>query len=123
MAEQLEVDVFGLSQSLVLSCDAALARWQERYLLKVNLRVVYPIAIRTPSSLIGSRSGSIWSRCAPSRGIPQSSFVFPSLIPSFTSGRRRAQARPRTTLYPRLSWLGVLAGNGCRIEFRMRSPH
>ena len=49
MAEQLEVDVFWSFRSpWSYLATPRLREWQERYLLKVNLRVVYPIAIRTP---------------------------------------------------------------------------
>ena len=49
MAEQLEVDVYWSFRSpWSYLATPRLREWQERYLLKVNLRVVYPIAIRTP---------------------------------------------------------------------------
>ena len=49
MAEQLEVDVFWSFRSpWSYLATPRLREWQERFLLKVNLRVVYPIAIRTP---------------------------------------------------------------------------
>ena len=77
MAEQLEVDVFWSFRSpWSYLATPRLREWQERYLLKVNLRVVYPIAIRTPEFF--DQVQPQWfsyfgQRRAPSRGIPQSS--------------------------------------------------
>ena len=105
MAEQLEVDVYWSFRSpWSYLATPRLREWQERYLLKVNLRVVYPIAIRTPEFFDQvqpqwfSYFGKDVRRVAEFLNLP---FVFPNPDPRHSiSGRRRAQAHgTRTTLY------------------------
>ena len=51
MAEQLEIDVFWSFRSpWSYLATPRLREWQERYLLKVNLRVVYPCLLYTSPS-------------------------------------------------------------------------
>ncbi len=124
MAEQLEVDVFWSFRSpWSYLATPRLREWQERYLLKVNLRVVYPIAIRTPEFFDQvqpqwfSYFGQDVRRVAEFLNLP---FVFPKPDPVIQlvdeDGRRHTA--PEQPYIHRLSWLGVLAEEmGAGIEF------
>lgn len=124
MAEQLEVDVFWSFRSpWSYLATPRLREWQERYLLKVNLRVVYPIAIRTPEFFDQvqpqwfSYFGKDVRRVAEFLNLP---FVFPKPDPVIQlvdeDGRRHTA--PEQPYIHRLSWLGVLAEEmGAGIEF------
>ena len=124
MAEQLEIDVFWSFRSpWSYLATPRLREWQERYLLKVNLRVVYPIAIRTPEFFDQvqpqwfSYFGKDVRRVAEFLNLP---FVFPTPDPVIQlvdeDGRRHTA--PEQPYIHRLSWLGVLAEEmGAGIEF------
>ena len=124
MAEQLEVDVYWSFRSpWSYLATPRLREWQERYLLKVNLRVVYPIAIRTPEFFDKvqpqwfSYFGKDVRRVAEFLNLP---FVFPKPDPviQLVDEQGRRHTAPEQPYIHRLSWLGVLAEEmGAGIEF------
>ena len=124
MAEQLEVDVYWSFRSpWSYLATPRLREWQERYLLKVNLRVVYPIAIRTPEFFDQvqpqwfSYFGKDVRRVAEFLNLP---FVFPKPDPviQLVDEEGRRHTAPEQPYIHRLSWLGVLAEEmGAGIEF------
>jgi len=124
MNEQLEVDVFWSFRSpWSYLATRRLREWQERYLLKVNLRVVYPIAIRTPEFFDQvqpqwfSYFGKDVRRVAEFLNLP---FVFPKPDPviQLVDEEGRRHTAPEQPYIHRLSWLGVLAEEmGAGIEF------
>ena len=124
MAEQLEVDVYWSFRSpWSYLATPRLREWQERYLLKVNLRVVYPIAIRTPEFFDKvqpqwfSYFGKDVRRVAEFLNLP---FVFPKPDPviQLVDEEGRRHTAPEQPYIHRLSWLGVLAEEmGAGIEF------
>lgn len=124
MNERLEVDVFWSFRSpWSYLATRRLREWQERYLLKVNLRVVYPIAIRTPEFFDQvqpqwfSYFGKDVRRVAEFLNLP---FVFPKPDPviQLVDEEGRRHTAPEQPYIHRLSWLGVLAEEmGAGIEF------
>ena len=124
MAEPLEVDVFWSFRSpWSYLATRRLREWQQRYLLKVNLRVVYPIAIRTPEFFDQvqpqwfSYFGNDVRRVAEFLNLP---FAFPQPDPviQLVDENGRRHTAPEQPYIHRLSWLGVLAEEmGAGIEF------
>lgn len=124
VAEPLEVDVFWSFRSpWSYLATRRLREWQQRYLLKVNLRVVYPIAIRTPEFFDQvqpqwfSYFGNDVRRVAEFLNLP---FAFPQPDPviQLVDENGRRHTAPEQPYIHRLSWLGVLAQEmGAGIEF------
>ena len=124
VAEPLEVDVFWSFRSpWSYLATRRLREWQQRYLLKVNLRVVYPIAIRTPEFFDQvqpqwfSYFGNDVRRVAEFLNLP---FAFPQPDPviQLVDENGRRHTAPEQPYIHRLSWLGVLAEEmGAGIEF------
>ena len=124
VAEPLEVDVFWSFRSpWSYLATRRLREWQQRYLLKVNLRVVYPIAIRTPEFFDQvqpqwfSYFGNDVRRVAEFLNLP---FAFPQPDPviQLVDENGRRHTAPEQPYIHRLSWLGVLAEEmGAGIDF------
>ena len=124
MSEPLEIDVFWSFRSpWSYLATRRLRDWQEQYQLKVDLRVVYPIAIRTPEFFHQvqpqwfSYFGTDVRRVAEFLELP---FVWPRPDPVIQGvdeeGRRKTAAEQ--PYIHRLSRLGVLAQEtGRGIEF------
>ncbi len=124
MSELMEIDVFWSFRSpWSYLATRRLHDWQEQYQLKVNLRVVYPIAIRMPEFFQQvqpqwfSYFGTDVFRVAEFLGLP---FAFPRPDPVIQlidkdGGRQTATDQP---YIHRLSRLGALAEEmGRGIEF------
>jgi 2-hydroxychromene-2-carboxylate isomerase len=123
MAEPLEIDVFWSFRSpWSYLATPRLAEWQRRYALRVNFRVVYPIAIRTPEFF--DNVHPLWfryfmidvHRVAEFLKLP---FKWPRpdpIVQDFSSGRPRT-APDQPYIY-RLTRAGVVAAErGHGIEF------
>jgi 2-hydroxychromene-2-carboxylate isomerase len=123
VAEPLEIDVFWSFRSpWSYLATPRLAEWQRRYALKVNLRVVYPIAIRTPEFF--DNVHPLWfryfmidvHRVAQFLELP---FQWPRpdpIVQDFSSGRPKTVAE-QPYIY-RLTRAGVVAAErGRGIEF------
>jgi len=119
MSEPLEIDVFWSYRSpWSYLATPRLVEWQKRYALRVRLRVVHPIAIRTPDFF--GRVDPLWPRyfmidvhrVAEYLGVP---FKWPNpdpVVQSWEDGRART-ASDQPYIH-RLTRLGVLAEErGC----------
>ena len=124
MSELMEIDVFWSFRSpWSYLATRRLRDWQEQYQLKVNLRVVYPIAIRTPEFFHQvqpqwfSYFGTDLRRVAEFLELP---LVWPRpdpVIQGIDEEGRRETAAEQPYIH-RLSRLGVLAEEmGRGIEF------
>jgi len=124
MRETMEIDVFWSFRSpWSYLATRRLRDWQEKYQLKVNLRFVYPIAIRTPEFFDQvqpqwfSYFGTDVFRVAEFLELP---FVWPNPDPviQLTSAGGERQTGAEQPYIHRLSRLGVLAEEmGRGIEF------
>lgn len=124
MNEPMNIDVFWSFRSpFSYLATKRLRRWQEQYQLQVNLRVVYPIALRTPEFFDQVQSqwfsyfGTDVFRVAEFLGLPFAPPRPDPVIQLVDENGRRKTAPDQPYIY-RLTRLGALAEEmGAGIEF------